>query len=86
MSFSAKGAVSLAAWGNAPWIHRNPKKTSAESAIHISAQLEHLRELDSQRKHLTHLAGDGTESRCAGERCLGGEIESQFDQPNQKAD
>jgi transposase len=35
---------------------------------------------------LNSLAGDGTESRCAGERCLGGEIESQFDQPNQKAD
>ena len=55
MSFSAKDAVSLAAWGNVPWIHRNPKKPSAESAIHISDQLEHLRELESQRRHLTHL-------------------------------
>jgi transposase len=30
--------------------------------------------------------GDGTQSRCACQRCLGGEIESQFDQSNQKAD
>jgi transposase len=53
-----------------------------------SAQLEqeHLRELESQRRHLTRLLGDGTKSRGAlkSERCA--QIKPQFDQTTAKAD
>jgi hypothetical protein len=38
VAFSAKGAVSLLAWGNAPGIEK-PQNTSAESAIHFLLKL-----------------------------------------------
>ena len=37
VSFSAKGALSLLAWGNAPGIEK-PQNTSAESAIHFRGE------------------------------------------------
>jgi transposase len=62
------------------------KVMQPQTVTAATLEQKHLRELESQREALNSFAGDGTESRCAGERCLGGEIESQFDQPNQKAD
>ncbi len=41
MSVSAKGALSLLAWGNAPGIEK-PQNTSAESAIHTRSWRELL--------------------------------------------
>ena len=41
VSFSAKGALSLLAWGNAPGIRLSPDNLSAESAIHFGHQLDH---------------------------------------------
>src|SRR4030095_9490244 len=47
---------------------------------------EHLRELESQRRHLTHLLVMELNRGAPCQRCFRAKIESQFDQPNQKAD
>jgi transposase len=61
-------------------VMRPPMVTAA------TLEQEHLRELESQRRHLTHLLVMGAKSRCTGERRLRARIKSQSDKPDQEAD
>jgi len=55
------------------------KVMQPQTVTAATLEQEHLRELESQRRHFNTFAGDGTEWRCPSQRRLGGEVELQFD-------